>query len=86
VSRRSLQARTPRALTGQYLLRKSGITPRLKTLLPKTVREGVRKSLFKSRDSPRMAAPDRKYLCDYYRDDVEKLSSLLDRDLGAWLK
>ncbi len=74
VSRRSLQARTPRALTGQYLLRKSGITPRLKTLLPKTVREGVRRTLFKSNGSPRMDALDRRYLCDYYRADVEKLS------------
>ena len=86
VSRRSLQARTPRALTGQYVLRKSRITPRLKTLLPKTVREGVRRTLFKSNASPRMDALDRKYLCDYYREDVEKLSSLLDRDLGAWLR
>ena len=86
ISRRSLQARTPRALTGQYLLRKSGITPRLKNLLPKTVREGIRRTLFKSNGSPRMDALDRKYLCDYYRDDVEKLSVLLDRDLGAWLR
>lgn len=86
VSRRSLQARMPRALTAQYLLRKSGLTPRLKTLLPKMVREGVRKSLFKSTDSQAMDAHDRTYLRDYYRDDVENLSSLLDRDLGAWLK
>jgi hypothetical protein len=86
VSRRSLQARAPRTLTGQYLLRKSGLAPRLKTLLPKMVREGVRRSLFKSTDSLGMDALDRTYLCDYYRDDVENLSSLLDRDLGAWLK
>jgi hypothetical protein len=86
VSQRSLQARVPRALTGQYLLRKAGITPRLKTLLPKTVREGVRRTLFKSNASARMGALDRKYLCDYYRDDLEKLSLLLDRDLGAWLR
>ena len=86
VSRRSLQGRAPRTLTGRYFLRKSGLAPRLKTLLPKTVREGVRRSLFRSRDSLRMEAPDRRYLCDYYRDDVEKLSTLLNRDLGAWLK
>jgi len=86
VSRRSLQGRAPRTLTGQYWLRRSGITPGLKTLLPKIVREGVRRFLFKSNGSPRMDAPDRGYLCDYYRDDVEKLSTLLDRDLGAWLK
>jgi len=86
VSRRSLQLRAPRALIGYYFLRKSGIAPRLKRLVPKTVREGVRRCLFQTRDSLRIAAPDRRYLCDYYRDDVQKLSSLLDRDLGAWLK
>ena len=86
VSRRSLQGRAPRTLTGQYLLRKAGLTPRLKTLLPKIVRKGIRRSLFKTNDPPRIDASDRKYLSDYYRDDVEKLSSLLDRDLGGWLK
>ena len=86
VSRRSLQGRAPRTLAGQYLLRRFGITPGLKTLLPKSVWQGVRRLLFKSNNSPRMDAPDRRYLCDYYRDDVEKLSTLLDRDLGAWLK
>jgi hypothetical protein len=86
LSRRSLQRRAPRALTGQYLLRKSGVTPRLKALLPTAVQAGVRKVLFKSNVAMRMDARDRRYLCDYYRGDVEKLASLVDRDLGAWLK
>ena len=86
VSSRSRQRRAPKALVAYYLLRKSGITSRLKSLVPKTVREGVRSCIFQPRESLRIAAPDRRYLCDYYRDDVQKLSSLLDRDLGAWLK
>jgi Sulfotransferase family len=85
VSRRSLERRAPRLLTSHYVLRKSGIAPRLKTLIPRPIREGVRTALFKSHGL-RMDAPDRRYLCDYYRDDVGKLSSLLARDLGAWLK
>jgi hypothetical protein len=32
-----------------------------------------------------MCASDRRYLCDYYREDVRKLSLLLNRDLKAWL-
>jgi hypothetical protein len=24
-------------------------------------------------------------LCDYFRDEVEELSSLIDRDLSSWL-
>jgi hypothetical protein len=86
ISRRSLQRREPRVLTGQYLLRKSGIMPRFRTLLPTAVQAGMRKALFKSNAAMRMDVRDRKYLCDYYRCDVEKLASLLDRNLGAWLE
>jgi Sulfotransferase family len=86
VSRRNLQRRAPRVLTSYYLFSKSGIGPRLKALAPKAIRDRARPLLFKSHDSLRMDASDRRYLCDYYRDDVRNLSSLLDRDLGAWLK
>ena len=85
VSRRSLERRVPRLVTSHYVLRQFGITPRLRTLIPRPIREGVRTALFESQGL-RMDPADRSYLCDYYRDDVEKLSSLLDRDLGAWLK
>jgi hypothetical protein len=85
VSRRSLERRAPRLLTSRYMLRKSGLAPRLKTLIPRPIQESFRIALFKPRGSLRMRAPDRRYLCDYYRDDVGKLSSLLDRDLRTWL-
>ena len=29
---------------------------------------------------------DRRYLIDYYRDDIQRLAALLDRDLSAWLR
>jgi len=86
VSRRNLQRRAPRLLTCHYLLKKSGIAPRLNMCIPKAIRARVRSCFFKTYDSLRLEAPDRRYLCDYYRDDVGKLSALLDRDLGAWLK
>jgi Sulfotransferase family len=86
VSQRNLQRRAPRVLASYYWFSRSGIAPRLKALAPKAIRDGVRPLLFKSHDSLRMDASDRRYLCGYYRDDVRNLSSLLDRDLGAWLK
>lgn len=86
VSRRTLQRRAPRALTSYYLFSKSGIAPRLKALAPKAIRDGIRPLLFNSHSSLRMEASDRRYLCGFYHDDVRRLSSLLDRDLGAWLK
>lgn len=85
-SRNSLQRQAPKSLAGRHTLRKSGITPRLKALTPPTIWEGARKCFLKSRRSLLMDPTDRTYLCDYYRDDLRKLSFLLDRDLGAWLK
>jgi hypothetical protein len=32
-----------------------------------------------------MPSDDRRYLIDYYRDDIRQLAALLDRDLSAWL-
>jgi hypothetical protein len=33
-----------------------------------------------------MDPKDRRYLIDYYRDDIQQLSGLLDRDLSAWTR
>jgi hypothetical protein len=85
VSRRALERRAPRSLTGHYLLTKSGIAPRLKSLAPRAAWDATRSLLFKSHGSLHMCASDRRYLCDYYREDVRKLSLLLNRDLKAWL-
>jgi hypothetical protein len=86
VSHRSIQGQAPRFLASYYWSRKSELALRLKALIPKTMREAVRGAVFRSRGALRMDASDRRYLCDYYRDDVGKLSSLLDRDLVAWLR
>jgi hypothetical protein len=86
VSQRSLQRQAPKVLTSYYLFRKSGVAQRLKALAPKPIRDRVRPLLFKSDRSLRMEPADRRYLCDFYQDDVRRLSSLLDRDLGAWLR
>jgi hypothetical protein len=33
-----------------------------------------------------MSVEDRRYLVDYYRDDIVRLAALLDRDLSAWVR
>jgi hypothetical protein len=40
----------------------------------------------KSNYRKRMDPADRHYLLDFYREDVGKLASLLDRNLEAWLQ
>jgi hypothetical protein len=41
---------------------------------------------FNASAPPPMAAQDRRWLVDYYRDDVRQLASLMDRDLATWLR
>jgi hypothetical protein len=85
-SRRDLQRQAPKAMSMQYLLRKSGLIPGVKRLLPVSFRGRCRAALFKQKGSLQLDPKDRQYTLDYYRADIQKLSSLLDRDLRAWLE
>jgi len=53
--------------------------------IPEVVKSLARPVLFRNRKSLVMEKVDREYLQDYYREDIGKLSSLLDRDLRTWL-
>jgi hypothetical protein len=46
----------------------------------------LRRLGFGTRGSKPMHPTDRQLLIDYYRDDIHKLSHLLNRDLSAWLQ
>jgi hypothetical protein len=41
--------------------------------------------LVRSRGSLQMRFADRAFLTDYYRDEVARLATLLNRDLSSWL-
>jgi hypothetical protein len=45
----------------------------------------LRAAAVKKRSTLKMDPEDRHTLGQYYRDDVEKLAELLDRDLAGWL-
>lgn len=85
-SARNLERRAPKVMAMHYLLRKSGLIPGIKKLLPASLSKHLRASLFKQKPSLQLAAKDRQYLLEYYRADIEKLSILLERDLSVWLK
>jgi hypothetical protein len=80
VSRKLLERRTPRLRNVHYVLKRSA-----NWVVPERLRERISKLLYRS-GGPAMNPQDRRYLVDYYREDVRLLSSLLNRDLSAWLK
>jgi hypothetical protein len=46
----------------------------------------LRQFAFRRGRSLTMDPQDRRYLVDYYRDDIQHLAALLGRDLSAWLR
>jgi hypothetical protein len=74
-------------LTGAaYLLKKWRIWPYLRNIAPRPLGPRLRSLMLRSRASLQMESADRAFLADYYRDDIEKLATLLNRDLNAWLE
>jgi Sulfotransferase family len=85
LSRRSHQRRAPRSAGLHYFLKSSGLWYPLKSLVPARLRSPLRSVAFRRGPSLTMYPADRRYLIGYYRADIQRLSTLLDRDLSAWL-
>ncbi len=84
LSHRSLARRAPRFATAHYFLKKLAIWYPLRALVPSRLRGAARRAAFSG--APAMRADDRRYLVDYYRDDIGALAKLLHRDLEHWLR
>jgi hypothetical protein len=84
-SRRAHQRRAPRFVDLHYFLKRTGLWYPSKTLIPASTISRLRRLAFRSGPSLMMDPADRRYLIDYYRDDIQRLSTLLDRDLTSWL-
>jgi hypothetical protein len=86
LSFKSLERRAPRLVAPHHFLKKFGLWYPLKALVPARLRAPLRQAAFRRGRSLTMDPSDRRYLIDYYRDDIQRLAALLDRDLSAWLR
>jgi sulfotransferase family protein len=86
LSVKSLERRAPRLVGPHHFLKKSGLWYPLRALVPERLRAPLRQLAFRRGRSLAMDPNDRRYLIDYYRDDIQRLAALLDRDLSAWLR
>lgn len=59
--------------------------PWVKNAMKKMMPNRYRRLRAKTLTKEPMAEADREYLCEYYREDVKKLSGLLGKDLSHWL-
>jgi hypothetical protein len=84
-SHKNHERRAPRWVGLHYILKKLAIWYPLRALVPARLRPRLRGLTFRKGKSLAMDPVDRRFLVDYYRDDIRHLASLMDRDLGAWL-
>jgi hypothetical protein len=85
-SRKKLERRAPRFPFAYHLAMRLDMTHRIGQIVPTSLRKPLRKLLFQRGASLKMTAEDRKFLVEYYSDDIQRLGSLLNRDLKGWLQ
>jgi hypothetical protein len=85
VTLRHHEPRVPKLATAAFYLKKWRIWPRLRHLVPPSLRPRLRTLVLHSRASLAVDPSDRAFLADYYRNDIEQLGVLLNRDLTSWL-
>ncbi|MCU1236134.1 MAG: hypothetical protein JWP63_4101 [Candidatus Solibacter sp.] len=86
LSERIHQRRAPRSTRLHHILKQSRIWYPLKSLVPVSFRGPFRRLAFRAGASLVMNPADRSYLIDYYREDIQRLAALFNRDLSAWLR
>jgi hypothetical protein len=86
ISQRHLELSVPRRAGLSHALRKLGVWQAIKKLTPQKLLPAARQLAFVPRRNLVMDPEDRRYLVDYYAEDIGKLAALLNRDLSAWLQ
>jgi hypothetical protein len=85
VSNRHMEARVPRSIAVKNVLKRLGAWDRVRRGLPAGLRGHLRNAAYQPRRALGISLADRNRLVEYYCEDVNNLSKLLDRDLSAWL-
>lgn len=86
LSRQYRTPRVPRLYKLSYYLKRSGLWQPIRRSIPPPIRRRLRNAALRPRQSLVMDPEDRRMLVDYYRDDIRKLSILLEREFSSWLE
>jgi len=85
LSARHMESAVPRSYFLKKALDRLGIRETLRGRLPPEIRRYVRKATLRPREELTMTPDDHARLVDFYREDIGKLSEMLQRDLSSWL-
>jgi len=84
-ARRYLEAQVPRVGAISWL-KSLGLWEAAARVTPSKLRPLIRRALIRTPGTTRMDPADRRFLVDFYREDIARLASLLGRDLNGWLQ
>ncbi len=85
-SQRHMEFSVPRYAAVSHALRKLGVWQAIGRITPLKLLPAARQLAFTPRGKLTMDPEDRRFLVDYYAEDIRKLALLLNRDLSAWLQ
>jgi hypothetical protein len=85
MSQRHMLANVPRAHRLHRFLHPVTQLAPLKQMNTPCLRRGLKRLAYRSRKSMTMEARDRAFLVEFYREDIQRLSGLVNRDLSTWL-
>jgi hypothetical protein len=85
-SRRHLQMAVPKMASVTQMLRRGGVWDGVRRCIPQGMRPMLKKAVYRQRGAVGMNSDDRRFLVNYYRDDVMKLERVIERDLSRWLQ
>jgi hypothetical protein len=80
-----VRPRVPRWMDAARVLKETGAWDSVKQAVPERMMSAVKRLAFKRRGAMKIDAEDRAEVLDYYREDIAKLSSLLNREFKSWL-
>jgi hypothetical protein len=86
VKRRHNEGVLPRVPLAHRLAHATGFSEFAGSMVPRRIRPVFRRILFHTNAHQNLTSEDRAILVDYFRDDIEKLSRLVERDLSHWLR
>jgi hypothetical protein len=85
VTRRYNEQLRPKAPLLHRLSHMAGLSEIAVKIVPRKARPLLRHALFHSGPSPGISSEDRTILIEYFREDITRLSALVERDLSHWL-
>jgi hypothetical protein len=86
VRRRHNEGLLPKAPVLHRISQMTGLSDLASRFTPKSARPFLRRILFHTGPNPRISVEDRALLVEHFREDVERLSNLVERDLSHWLR